>query len=545
MTINEKVELWKKNVSGKEAGELEALDSVGKENAFYKDLEFGTGGLRGEIGIGSNCMNIYTVKKASQGAANYVLKCGGKAVAISRDSRNFSEDFAFAAAEVFASSGLKVFITRELMPTPFLSFITRAFKCDMGVMVTASHNPAKYNGYKVYGSDGCQVTDNAAQAIMQEIEKVDIFAVKTDSYDNLLKQGKIEIVGEKLEKDYLAKVKSRSINDVRGDLSITYTPLNGTGYRLVPIILKEIGVKNIFIVPEQSQPNGDFPTCSYPNPEKKEALKLGLEHARKNNSDLLIATDPDADRVGIAVRHNREYKLLTGNEVGLLLTDYLLSQTKVKEPIVIKTIVSSKLAEALCKKYGAQVESVLTGFKYIGEKIGKLEKAGQQERFVFGFEESYGYLSGTYVRDKDAVVGSMLIAEMAAFYKEKGKTLVDKINEIYLEFGVYQHKLLSYQFDGASGNATMARLIGAIRDNMFKAIGGYKVVDSVDYLTQTKLDLPKANVLQFDLENNNQVIVRPSGTEPLIKIYLTATINEKENEKIFQNLTKELDEFFK
>lgn len=547
MTSKEKYELWLKKVSDKEvAAQLKAMkgDDKAIENAFYKDLEFGTGGLRGELGAGTNCLNVYTIRKVTQGIADCMKHYGYKKAAISHDSRINSDVFAAEVARVFAANGIKAYLTKELMPTPFLSFITRHYGADIGVMITASHNPAKYNGYKVYGSDGCQLTDARANEMIGYIEKVDPFEVKVAD----LKSG-VEYVSDDVTELYLAEVKKRSVGSAEG-LKVAYSPLNGTGYKLVPEMLKRIGVAALDIVKEQGYPDGHFTTCSYPNPEKAEALKLGLELAKAKNADILIATDPDADRMGIAVKHGGGYTLMTGNEVGVLLTDFLFARRKEngtlpKNPVLVKTIVSTDLAVKVADEYGAEVHNVLTGFKYIGDVIGKLEANGEAERFVLGFEESYGYLSGSYVRDKDAVVASMLTAEMTAYYKGKGKTLVDRINEIYEKYGYYEHRLKSYEYAGAEGNAKMKELLASLRAHLPSEIGGVKVADTVDYLTQTKFDLPKSNVLRFTLENGCSLIVRPSGTEPLIKVYYTAAKTREENQKLFESMQAYADSVLK
>ncbi len=551
MSYMEKYGLWREKVTdGKISEQLSAMenDEKAKENAFYKDLEFGTGGLRGEIGAGTNCLNVYTIAKVTQGVADCMKSHGYKTAAIAYDSRINSDLFARRAAEVFASNGIKTYITRELMPTPFLSFLTREKKADIGVMITASHNPAKYNGYKVYGSDGCQLTDAAANEMTGFIEKVNPFEVITDAFENYSANGIIETVDDGVEEKYLSCVESRSLMRADG-IKIAYTPLNGTGYRLVPEMLKRVGVAEIFPVPPQDKPDGNFTTCTYPNPEKAEALELGLCVAKECGADLLIATDPDADRMGIAVKNGDDYALMTGNEVGVLLTDFLFSVRKEngtlpEKPVLVKTIVSTALAEKVAAKYDAEVFDVLTGFKYIGDVIAKLEKRGEEDRFVLGYEESYGYLSGTYVRDKDAVVASMLTAEMAAYYKKQGKTLVDRIREIYAEYGTYEHKLVSKEYPGAEGNARMKELLANLRENLPDTLSGSKVVKTVDYLTQTEFDLPKSNVLLFRAQDGTQLIVRPSGTEPLIKFYLTACKTPEENKVILQNLQELINTLF-
>jgi phosphoglucomutase len=542
---------WLDNVKDNDLlKELKSIenDDVQIKNRFYKELECGTGGLRGIIGVGTNCLNIYTIRKATAGLCKYLNESGGKYAAISYDSRINSQLFARTAAEVFASCGIKAYITKELMPTPFLSFAVRHLKADVGVMITASHNPAAYNGYKVYGSDGCQITDNFANAVIEKINSIDAFDINTDSFENYLKSGIIEFMSPGVEREFLLCASACGINDI-GDIKICYTPLNGTGYKLVPKILKLRGAKDIVTVKEQNYPDGSFKTCPYPNPEKAEALKLGLERAAKKKCDILLATDPDADRVGVAVKDGGSFKLLTGNQTGILLTEYLLSQKRERgtlpdNPVIIKTIVTTKLTGKIAAEYGAQVIDTLTGFKYIGEQIGLLEKSGEQNRFVLGFEESYGYLAGSYVRDKDAVGACMLIAEMAQYYKGQGKTLIDVLKELYSKYGKYQHKLISREFAGADGAQKSKCLLSRVRSADFKSIGGIKVIGFTDYLTQTKYNLPKANVLVYDLDNGAQLIIRPSGTEPLIKFYMTAALNDQKNEEIFCRLKGFIDEHF-
>ncbi|MGN1094599.1 MAG: phospho-sugar mutase, partial [Candidatus Neoclostridium sp.] len=437
---------------------------------------------------------------------------------------------------------------KELMPTPFLSYITRYYKADMGVMITASHNPARYNGYKVYGSDGCQLTDNAANELTGYIENVDAFEVKTGELGDYLKSGLVEYVSDDVIESYLQTVFAQHIGFADG-LNVTYSALNGTGYKLVPEILKRMKVGSLNLVEEQCRPDGNFPTCSYPNPEKAEALALGIKTAEQNNSDILIATDPDADRVGTAVLHEGKYVLLTGNEVGVLLTDYLLSKKKENgtlpdSPVIVKTIVTTDLIRKVAATYNAEIFDVLTGFKYIGDVIAKLEKKGEESRYLLGFEESYGYLSGTYVRDKDAVNASMLVAEMTAYYKKKKMTLVDRLNDIYSEYGYYEHKLMSFDFPGADGQAKLKNLLENIRKNLPESIAGSKVVGFVDYLTQTEADLPKSNVLSFTMEDASKLIIRPSGTEPMVKMYLTATKSVEENRAKFALMKTELERMF-
>ncbi|MDE7107875.1 MAG: phospho-sugar mutase, partial [Clostridiales bacterium] len=446
--------------------ELEAMDADTKKEAFYKDLEFGTAGLRGILGAGTNRLNVYTIGGATQGLADYLLsRKEGATVAISYDSRNCSKEFARYAAAVLAQNGIKAYITETLQPTPYLSFMVRHYGCDAGIMITASHNPAKFNGYKVYGSDGCQVTDAAAGAIFSFIQKVNIFDVKAADFNEAVKAG--NIVFADVTREYLDSVYARSVGSSR-DVSIVYTPLNGTGAYIVPQMFNERGFKNVNIVAEQAQPDGDFPTTPYPNPEKAEALKLAIELAKKTNADIVIGTDPDADRLGAAVRQsNGEYRLITGNEIGVLLIDYIFSHGKAlpKNPVVVKTIVTTDLAARVAESYGAEIKEVLTGFKYIGEVIKKLEQKGEGDRFVFGYEESCGYLSGTYVRDKDAVLASMLFAEMAADYKAEGKTVSDALDGIFDRYGKYYHRTVSFTYEGISGAQKMKEVLAGIRND--------------------------------------------------------------------------------
>lgn len=510
-------------------GELNAMSDDEIEDAFYRDLEFGTGGLRGVIGAGTNRMNVYTVGKATQGIADYIIKnYENGSVAISYDSRIKSELFAKTAARIFAANGIKAYIYDTLMPTPCLSFAVRALKCSMGVMITASHNPAKYNGYKVYNSDGCQITIDAANEILAAIERIDLFTdVKKTDFDDAFGKKLIEYIPTAVYDEFTENVKSQSVlfgEKIDRDVSIVYSPLNGTGLKPVLRALKESGFNNITVVKEQENPDGNFPTCKYPNPEIKEALELGLKYAEKLNAELLIATDPDCDRVGIAVKDISGYRLITGNEVGMLLLDFICSQ-RIKHnrmpenPVAVKTIVTTDMAEKIANKYSVEIRNVLTGFKFIGEQIGFLEEKGQESRYIFGFEESYGYLSGSYVRDKDAVDGALLICEMFAFYRTNGITLIDKLNELYNEFGYTRNSLFSFEFPGAAGFKKMNDLMQNLRI-------GKVSLDNVSQIIDYNIGidgLPKSNVLKFIFEDGDSMVIRPSGTEPKIKIYISVT----------------------
>ena len=541
--IMEQYRIWRENAKAdpdvvKELQEIEG-DRARIEDAFYRDLAFGTGGLRGVIGAGTNRMNVHTVAKASQGLADYVKKHyegGARKIAVSYDSRIKSDLFAQVASGVFAANDIQVYIYPQLMPTPCLSFAVRNLNCAAGIMVTASHNPSKYNGYKVYGADGCQITTEAAAEILGEIEKLDIFKeVQTMDFQKGVDEGKIHYIGEDVYTAFVEAVKGQSMLDektpVDKDVAIVYSPLNGTGLKPVLRTLKESGYTNITVVREQEQPDGHFPTCPYPNPEIREAMALGMEYAAKYQADLLLATDPDCDRVGIAVKNqDGEYVLLSGNETGMLLLDYICSRrremgTMPEDPVAVKTIVTIDMAERIAAHYGVRTVNVLTGFKFIGEQIGLLEKKGKADSYIFGFEESYGYLSGSYVRDKDAVDGAFLICEMFAYYKTKGVSLLEKLEELYRTYGFCLNTLHSYEFDGSAGFAKMQEIMKAFRAGLTH-IGPKKVERCLDYADG--LDgLPKSDVLKFLLEDNCSVVIRPSGTEPKLKAYISVSAPDR------------------
>lgn len=553
--VNEKYKLWCEKAV-KDSDLVKELISI-KDNeeaisdAFYKDLEFGTGGLRGVIGAGTNRMNIYTVGKASQGLAAYVNSVSENgSIAVAYDSRIKSDLFAKTAASIFAANGIKVYIYKELMPTPMLSFAVRRLKCDAGVVVTASHNPAKYNGYKAYGPDGCQLGLEAADYVLSIMNKVDIFDdVKTVDFDEAVAEGKIEYIGDDIIEEYLNCVLSCRVApeaDVEA-LKVIYTPLHGSGNKPVRRILKKTGVTNVTVVPEQELPDGNFPTAPYPNPEIRQAFECALKLADKIKPDLLLATDPDCDRVGIAVRDGGEYKLLSGNDVGALLLDFVLARrtengTLPKNPLAVKTIVSTELCRKIAENYGCELIDVLTGFKFIGEQITLLEKKGEENRFVFGFEESYGYLGGTYVRDKDAVIASMLICEMVAYYKTQGKSLIEVLDGLYKKYGYYICAQKSFTCEGESGMKQIKGMMEALRNETPTEINSSAVVKFDDYETsvsrdiknggEKKITLPRSNVLCFYMEDGCSLIVRPSGTEPKIKLYIGSvghTCSEAEN----------------
>lgn len=556
MDYKQEYERWLQNATEDQdiVTELEEMREEQIEDAFYRNLAFGTGGLRGTIGAGTNRMNVYTVAKASQGLADYLVKhFETPSVVIGYDSRIKSDVFAKVAASVFAANGIGVMIWPELNPVPTVSFATRYLHASAGVMITASHNPAKYNGYKVYGSDGCQITTDAAAEILNEIEKLDLFTdVKRTKFETALADEKVQYIEDTVLDTFLSEVKNQSVlygEEVNKNVAIVYSPLNGSGLKPVLRALKESGYTNITVVKEQEEPDGNFPTCPYPNPEIKEAMKLGMEYAKQCNADLLLATDPDCDRVGIAVKDKQgEYVLLSGNEAGMLLLDYICSQKKKhgkmpEDPVMIKTIVTTDMGEQIAEHYHVRTVNVLTGFKFIGEQIGLLEKRGKEESYIFGFEESYGYLTGTYVRDKDGVNGAYMICEMFAYYASKGISLLDKLQELYEIYGYRLNTLHSYEFEGPSGFKKMQEIMAEFRNGL-DTIGPKKVENVLDYEKGLN-GLPKSDVLKYLLEDQCAVVVRPSGTEPKLKVYVSVCAESKEEASVLeQQITEHLRMFF-
>lgn len=543
--IRDAAQLWKENVTEPDlASELDQLmadpDSEKLSDAFYRSLAFGTAGLRGTLGVGTNRMNVYTVAQASQGLATYLnAHFENPTVAIARDSRNKGEDFVKAAAGVLAANGIKSFVYPRIEPVPTLSYATRDLKCSAGICVTASHNPAQYNGYKVYGPDGCQIANEAADEIQNTINQTDIFnGVKRMDFDEALEKGLVEWTPDAVLDRFIDAVASQSIGTKPNpDFSVVYTPLNGTGMECMHRILERVGITNVTVVPEQANPDGNFPTCPYPNPEFREALEKGLELCDKVHPDLMLATDPDADRMGVAVPHDGDYKLLTGNEMGILLIDWLTRMKAeagedITRKVAVTTIVSTAMPDAIARARGFEVRRVLTGFKNIGGQMDQLVEAGQGDRFLIGFEESYGYLVGLHARDKDAIVASMLTCEMAAWYAERGKDLYEAMVSLYQEYGYYLNGVVNVQFPGEAGAGKMSAIMTGLRENPPAQIAGLPVEGVVDYKTDVEMPvvggdgntpaqlLPKSNVLEYRLGEGVKVIVRPSGTEPKIKAYL-------------------------
>ena len=551
MTYLEKYNVWRQRVSDETLlNELNNMSEKNIEDAFYRDLAFGTGGLRGVLGAGTNRMNIHVVAKASQGLANYIKKhFTDSSVAIGYDTRINSELFSKVTAEVFSDNGIKVYLFKEPLPVPCLSYATRELNCSAGIMITASHNPSKYNGYKVYGSDGCQITTEAAKEILEEINRINEFEVKRKPIQN---NDLVEYIGDDVLTRFIEEIKKQSFlygEKINKNISVVYSPLNGTGLKPVTRALRELGYTNIITVKEQEEPDGNFPTCTYPNPEVREAMELGMEYARKHNADILIASDPDCDRVGVAVKDGDDLMILNGNQVGVLLLNYICEQKSKHNcipdnPVLIKTIVTTDMADRIADSYGIRTINVLTGFKFIGEQIGMLEKENRLDDFVFSFEESDGYLSGTYVRDKDGVNGSCLVCEMFTSYKDKGISLMERLNELYEKYGYYVNALKSYEFPGPDGFEKMQNIMKNLRDNPLKEINERRVTECKDYSLGID-NLPKSDVLKYFLEDGSSIVIRPSGTEPKLKAYISTfsddlTVSEEKN----ASLIKSVEGFF-
>ena len=555
MVYREKYNEWisSSTISEEVKEELRAIkDEKEIEDRFYKELEFGTGGLRGIIGSGTNRMNVYTVGKATQGFADFINDTykGEKAIAIAYDSRNMSKEFAKAAALTLCANDIKVYLYESLRPTPMLSFAVRHLKCKAGIVITASHNPKEYNGYKAYGEDGCQLTDEPAKEVIGYVNRVEDYSkIKTMSEEEALEKGLLVYIGENVDKAYIESLKSLTIReelvkDHAKDLKIVYTPIHGSGNVPVRRVLSELGYENVLVVKEQELPNGNFPTAPYPNPENPDVFKIAMEMANKVNADVIFGTDPDCDRIGVVVKDNKgEFRVLTGNQTGMLLVNYVLGSLKElnklpKNGVVIKTIVTTESVRKMAEAYGVKLIDVLTGFKYIGEKIREFEETGSNE-YLIGFEESYGYLFGTFSRDKDAVVASMLIAEMTLYYKKQGKTLYDALVEIYEQYGYFKESLVSVELKGKEGQEKIGRCLDLLRADEITEVNGVKVVKSFDYKSSTekdlianttsKINLPKSNVLKYILEDDSWFVVRPSGTEPKMKVYLAVKGNSLED----------------
>lgn len=551
MNYLERYENWRKRVEDEELKEeLNHLTDEQVEEAFYCDLTFGTGGLRGILGVGTNRMNIYVVVKASQGLAEYVKeRYKEPSIAIGYDTRIHSDVFSKVAAEVFSENGINVYLYKEPLPVPTLSYATRKLHCSAGVMITASHNPSKYNGYKVYGEDGCQITTEAAKQILEKIGQIDPFDVKRrDLEGNEL----VHYIDDSVLDAFVEEVKKQSFlygEQIDKNISVVYTPLNGTGLKPVTRVLKELGYSKIITVKEQEEPDGHFPTCPYPNPEVREAMELGMKYAKENGADILIASDPDCDRVGVAIKDKDDYTILSGNQVGVLLFNYICERKIAagkmpKEPVLIKTIVTTDLANRIADHYGIKTINVLTGYKFIGEQIGILEKEDKLEDFVFSFEESDGYLSGTYVRDKDGVNGSCLVCEMFAYYKTKGVSLKEKLTQIYEKYGYYENTLYSYEFLGSEGLKKMQGIMKTVRETPIKEIGGKKVININDYAKGID-DLPKSDVVKYYFEDGSSAVIRPSGTEPKLKAYIsTVSDDEKDSWKTNEKIKSYFDTLF-
>lgn len=539
---------WLKNA--KDSAVLQSLlamqnDEAAQEDAFYKDIEFGTAGLRGIMAAGTNRLNVYTVFRTTTGVVRYMEAHGMHSCAITYDTRNNSRLFCQVAAATLASHGMKVYFTSECMPTPFLSFMVRNYHTDIGINVTASHNASQYNGYKVYDCEGCQLTDEAAAEVTEFIKNVDPFEQSLPVFEDYV-DDLIVFSSAETEQKYIETVLAESLNNADG-VKVVYTPLNGAGYRVVPEVLRRAGLDLLKVVPSQALPNGNFPTCPYPNPEKSETLALAVKLAEEWGADAVVANDPDSDRLGTAVKTSDGFRLLSGNDVGVLLADYILSERKAagtlpQKPVLVKTIVSTLMIDELAKNFGAEVVDVLTGFKYIGNAVKKLENNGEANRYVFGFEESCGYLKGTYVRDKDGVVAAMLFCQCVSFYKKQGKTLVDRLDELKKIYGNFVQKTFSYTFAGVEGDKNKTELFRQIRLHPLQFVGKSRVMRVTDFLTQTQLDVPKANVLRYNSQDGSQLILRPSGTEPIVKCYISVTGADIETQRKINEIKAQLDE---
>lgn len=547
MTYLEKYLYWKQNVKNEDLlKELCSLNDKEIEDCFYKELSFGTGGLRGILGAGTNRLNIYTVAKATKGLSEYLKDhFQNPSVAIGYDTRINSDLFSKTAAEVFAQNGIRAYIYKEALPVPTLSYAVRKLSCSAGVMITASHNPAIYNGYKVYGPDGCQITTEAAKRIYEEIKKIDEFEVEKEEFEN---NSKIAYIDGSVLDSFIKEVKAQSFlygEEIDKNISVVYTPLNGTGLKPVTRVLKELGYSKLVVVKEQEEPDGRFPTCPYPNPEVFQAMELGIEYAKRNDADILIATDPDCDRVGVAIKNKNGFIILNGNQIGVLLLNYICERKASyddmpKNPVLIKTIVTTDMADRIADHYGVKTINVLTGYKFIGEQIGLLEKENRMKDFVFSFEESDGYLSGTYVRDKDGVNGACLVCEMYCYYRNNGVSLIEKLDKLYKKFGFYINSLKSYEFPGASGYEKMQNIMKTLRMHPISVINNNNVVKIKDYQNGIG-QLPKSDVIKVFLEDGSSVVIRPSGTEPKLKVYISTCSDSYEQS---ERKNDELVEFF-
>ena len=543
MDYQKKYEFWLNNVKDEKVQkELNKLSEDQKKKAFFKDIEFGTAGMRGIVGVGSNCMNIYTVGKVTKALCVFMKNANKSSIAISYDTRKMSDEFARLVACICAEQGIKVYLSKEMMPTPFLSFMVRYYKADMGVMITASHNPKDYNGYKVYDADGSQLLEKPAKEIMKIAAKIDQFTISQMNYKQALKTRLIELTDAKIKTAYLKEVQKRSVNRIE-NIKVVYTALNGTGIQTLPELIHLQGAK-VILNKTQCKPDENFTTCPYPNPEKIDVYESSVAIAKKHMADLIVASDPDADRIGIMALHAGEYVYLTGNQIGALLADYLLSSRNTSGGYLVRSVVSTSLVDKIAKKYGVKVGVVLTGFKYIGDFIKNLELAGESDKFILGFEESHGYLVGDYVRDKDATLASMLVLEMASELKKQQKTLIDRLHEIYAEFGYFDHKTLVYKFEGSEGSEKMQKIMKILNEKPPMKFGTLNVLKVKDY-SKGVGKLPKASMVEFELERGARIVIRPSGTEPVIKVYVTLSETKEKNQVQLNKLLVVLEKLFK